>query len=328
MPAANIPQVVLQYGPEATRGTQQAAVRVVDHTPGSVNWKRDIKVIAIRNAGSYATAHRAYPGQETTEIDFTAPLTYDRGPDFGNLFINTLATGTGTGLTRTWTFTPSDTTDGLKGYTFEYGGTNMPSAYTLNGCVGKSLSISIKPNMPWELKVTVIGLSTASGSLTSALALPSTLAGDDVLWSQTKVYFDTSSAFGTTQQVGRIVSADVTLTNGIDTRYTLDGVNTPYRTALGKERVIEATIVAEYDSQTQYTAAASTTAQRVRIEAINGSKKSTLDINGYWDNIPFGADNGVVTTQMKLRGLYESAVNSSDFKWAFINGVTTLTTIP
>ena len=329
MPATNIPQVVLQYGVESAAGTLVAATRVVDVTPGSVNWKRDMNPIYVRNAGSYATAHRAYAGQETTEVDWSASATFNRLVDYGNLFFNAVAVGTGSGTTRTWTFTPSDTTDGLKRYSFEYGGTNMPSAYTLNGAVGKSFAVSIKPNTPWDIKATVLGMATTAGSITGSLSLPSSLNGDDVLWTQTKVYVDTSSTFGTTQHVGDIVSADFQLTNGVDARHTLDAAATPFRVALDKERSVEVTVVAEYDLQTEYTAWAAATQQRVQLKATGpNSRSAILNINGIWDTVPIGQDQGVVTLQMKLKGLYESAVNSSDVQMVLVNGVTTTTSIP
>lgn len=330
MVAPVVPIQVMQYGPETTPGTLVPAVRVVDYQPGTGLLKRDIKPITVRNAGSYATAHRAYVGQEITTIDYTAPATFDRLADVGNLFIATVASGTGAGATRTWTFTPSDTTDTLKRFSYELGGTNFPSAYTISGVTGQSLGISIKPNMPWELKQTMIGMVTTPGSITAALSLPSSMTNDDVLWTQTKVYIDTSAgSYGGTQQVGRIVSADFNLVNGTAPRHTLDGATTPYRIALSKERSIDVTIVAEYDSQTQYTAWAANTVQRVRIEATGpSSRKATLDINGYWDALPFGNDNGVITLQMKLKGLYDPSGISSDVKLVAINGVASLATIP
>lgn len=328
MPAPVVPVQILQYGPETTAGTLVPAVRVVDHTPGTAALKRDIKMIYVRNAGSLATANRAYVGQETVEIDYTAPATYDRLTDVGNQFIATVATGTGTGSTRTWTFTPSDTADGLKRFSYELGGTNYPSGYTVSGVVGKSLGISIKPNMPWELKQSLVGMVTTPASITAALSLPSTLAGDDVLWTQTTVYIDSTSAFGATVQAGRIVSADFNLTQGVDPRHTLDAAKTPYRVALSKERTIDATVVAEYDSQTQYTAFAAGTAQRVRLLATGpNSRTATLDIGGTWESLTLGQDNGVITTQLKLHGVYDTSI-SADFKLAVVNGVTTLATLP
>lgn len=330
MVASVVPLQVLQYGPETTAGTLVPAVRVVDHTPGTAQLKRDIKPIVVRNAGSYATGHRHYPGQDGVEIDWTAPATFDRLTDYGNLFFADVSVGTGT-LPRTWTFTPADTSDGLKRYSFEVGGTNMPSAYTVSGCVGKQLSISGKSGQttPWEIKATVAGMVTTAGSLTGALAMPSTIK--DVLWTQTKVYFD-ASTFGSTQQVGRAVSFDFNLQNGIDPRFTLDAAGTAYRNALSKERSVDCTIVVEYDSQTQYTAWAAGTIQKIRLEATGdavgaGNYKATLDINGFWEALTLGNDNGVQTTQLKLRGEYDATL-ASDVKLVVLNSVSTRASMP
>lgn len=328
MPAPVVPIQVLQYGPEATAGTLVPAVRVVDHTPGSAQLKRDISMIKVRNAGSFATGHRNYVGQEGVTIEYSAPATYNRLTDVGNQFINTVATGTGTGATRTWTFTPSDTADLLKRFSYELGGTNFPSAYTVSGVVGQSLDISIKPNEPWMLKETLVGMVTTAGSITGALSLPSSLPGDDVLWTQTLAYFD-ATTFGSTVQAGRVVSADVSLVNGVEPRHTLEGLTTPYRVALAKERSISATIVVEYDSQTQYTAWAAGTVQKVRLKATGtASRAATLDINGFWESLELGNDNGVITTQLKLTGEYDPTGLVADYQLVVVNGVTTLATLP
>lgn len=329
MPAPVLPIQKLQYGVESVAGTLVPATRVVDHYAGTAKFRRDMENITVRNAGSFATAHRGYAGQETTEVDWEASATYDRLTDYGALFFDKVNTGTGSGATRTWTFTPSDTADNLARYSLEWGGTNFPSAYTLTGATGKSLAIGIKPNDPWRVKATLAGVRTQTGSLTSALSLPSTMQGDDVLWTQTSVYISgTGSAYGATQMTGRIFAADFTLTNGTQPLHTLDGVAYPASVLLTKNRELGVKIIAAYDSQDQYTATFASTTQRVQLKAVSGSKSVSLNINGYWESIPFGENNGVITTELNLLGLYDSTGIASDLQMVLVNGVTTLTSIP
>lgn len=329
MVAPVVPIQRLQYGVESVAGTLVPATRVVDVSVGTIDFKRAMESITIRNAGSLATAHRGYAGKETNSIDYTSAATYDRLADVGSLFFNQVNTGTGTGAVRTWTFTPSDTADTLARYSFEMGGTNFPTGNLLAGATGQKLQLTIKPNDPWMLKQTVTGTVVTVGAITGALSLPSSLQGDDVLWTQTNVYIDpVANAYGTTVQAGRIVSVDFAYDTGVEPRWTLDNITHPYRVALPKARSIECTIVAEYDQQTEYTAGFASTVQRVQVKGVSGAKSAKLNINGYWDAIPYGNDNGVVTLAMKLKGLYDPTTLAADVQLVVVNGVTTLTSIP
>ena len=326
-------QTVIQAGKESVAGTLVAATHVVDYTPGSLSFNRTRATQVVRNAGSRAMRHRTYAGQDFAEIEFSATAAFDRLPVYGNLFLAPLTTGTGNPA-ATWNFTTiSNTTDNLASYSLEFGGTNWPNAYTLTGVRGRTWEIDIKQDAPWDMKLGLVGMVTAAGAtLTAALSLPSNSHSNgaalrDALGTQTKVYIDPTT-IGTTQQVGRVVSANVRINLDMQPRFTLDGNNTPYRIAEVGPRDVQATIIAEYDAQTDYTAWAAKTAQLVRLEAIGdtlgGSNyKAQLNLYGVWDALVLGEDNGVVTTELTLLGVYANTP-ASDITASFVNSVSAL----
>ena len=327
-------QTVVQAGKEVTAGTLVAATHVVDHTPGTFSFKRDRATIAVRNAGSRHMRHRTYPGQETVEIEYAATAAFDRLPFYGQLFLAGAPTvGTGNPA-ATWAFTTiQGVTENLASYSFEVGGTNYPNAYTVTGVRGRSLEIDIKHDQPWQMKVGLVGMVTAAGAtLTSSLSLPSNSHGGgqplrDALGTQTKVFID-AATIGSTQAVGRIVSANIKLDLDMNPRHTLDGTNTPYRIAETGPFDVQATIVAEYDAQTDYTAWAAKTAQLVRIQATGDSLGATnyisqFNLYGVWDGLVLGEDNGVVTTQLTLLGQYANTP-ASTVTASFTNSVSAL----
>ena len=310
MAAPIIPLQTIQAGLETTRGTAVAATHVVDFTPGSATLKRDVQKIRVRNAGSLATSHRSYAGREIVEIDFAGPWTYDRAPMWLNMALAPVATGINATADKLWTFgTINDTADDLKAYTFEVGGKDTwPNEYQVAGCVMNSLEIDVKQDGVWTYKASIWGYKVVIAAKTAALSFMA--APTDVLGLHTKVYIDPTT-IGTTQQVGRIVSANFKIDQGFDRRFTLDSQSSAYRIALIKERKVTAKIVAEYDAQINYTAWAADTAQKVRIKAqgaVLGSSFyiSQFDFYGTWDSLVLGQDQGVVTTELNLMGRYDT----------------------
>lgn len=302
-----------QVGIEATRGTLVAATRILDMDPGGAVLKRSATVIRVRNAGSLATSHRSYPGRDIISIEVAGTWTYNWAPWWFNHFLGPLAAGTGATADKLWAFTSteiSDTADNLKSSSWEVSGKDTrPGEYKVAGVMGQKLSLSIKQDQPWTYKATLIGQVVTIAAKTGALSAAATIT--DVLGTLTKVYIDTSSAFGTTQRAGAVVSADIDITVGTNPRYTLDGQRNPFRMAVTGNRQISAKLVVEYDAQTEYTAAHAGTAKRVRIKATGPTLGAStyicqLDLPGTWDSHEFGDDDGVVTEQMTLTGQYDT----------------------
>lgn len=325
---------VVQAGLEATPGTAVAATRVVDFDPGSAILKRTIATIKVPRAGSRSGDYSAWPGIEDVEIEVPFSVSTDDWPWWANLFIAPLTTGTGAGNAKTYAQTPPDTNatvgsaGAVQSATFQVGGKDTwPSPLQVAGCIGKTLDLTIRPEQVWKAKAVVQGMVTTQAALTGALtnrAIAAYATGP-----QTKVYLDTSSAFGATQLVGRGVSADVKLDIKPAARHTLDGTTTPFRLALPSAYQVDATVVAEFAALTELNNWAAKTSQRLRLgyvgPSIPGGSFHTinLDIAGPWDTFDIVADKGVWVASMKMTQIFDSSISAA-FTSTTINAVSPL----
>ena len=217
MAAPIVPLQIVQFGVEVTRGTAVPATTILDMDPGGATLLRNPTMIRVRQAGSLATSHRQYVGRQIIQLDISGPFTYNWAPNWFNLFLGPLAAGLGAGANKTWTFDGtviSDIADNLKSFTGELGGKDTwPSEYQVKGLVGKKLDISISQDKVWTYKATLLGQLVTPQAKTGALSVAATII--DVLGTTTKVYIDTSAAaFGTTQRVGSVIKADISIEIG------------------------------------------------------------------------------------------------------------------
>ena len=316
MVAALIPLQVVQAASEVTRGTGIACTYKMDFTPGTAVLTRDPSIISIRQAGSMATRHRTYAGREIIQLEWSGPVTYNWLPNILNCVLGPLSTGTGAGADKLWAFTGtsntiiSDVGDNLKSMCFEVGGVDTwPQEYKLSGCVCTKFELSIKQDQPWTYKITWLGTLAAIGAKTGGLTPVASL--QDVLGNTTKAYLDTSSGFGTTQVVGSVLSADITIDIGAVSRYTLDSLKSPYRVAVTSPRNITAKVILEHNATTDYTATFAATAQRLRIKSQGPVLGGTFwiaqfDIPGVWNTFTFGKDGDVITEELAYQAQYDS----------------------
>ncbi len=316
---------IVQAGFETTPGTLHAATRVVDFMPGQAIMRRTIDTIVVPRAGSPAGGGAAWPGADNGELDIPFYVTPDDWPWWMNLYLAILTTGTGAGANKTYVQTPLDTntTIGTGGTvnsaSFEVTGADTwpmsSGAFLVAGCIGKTLDLTIRPNALWTAKATLMGMLTTQGAKTGALtarSFASYAAGP-----LTKVYLDTTSGFGTTQLVGRSVSADIKFDIKPQARHTLDGLSTPYRLALPDSYDVTAKIVAEFSSITEYNNWAAKTAQRLRVIFTGatlgaGNYAITLDMGGVWNtSAPLLVDKVVWAIELDLVDLYDAALSAS-----------------
>lgn len=329
MPAPIIALAVVQAGPETTRGTAVSATSIVDFTPGSATLVRDPSLIRIRQSGSLTTSHRSYVGKDVFSVNLKGPVSYDRLPGLLSSVLGT-ATVSGSG-TAVWTFgtaTISDTADTLKSWTIEAGGKdgNWPAEFQLKGCVANTLTISGKQDDNWQYDIGFLGTTWGTATKTAGLSQATLI---DVLGQNTKVYVDSTSAFGTTQKVGNVLSFEVTVAPEVTARYTLDGQRNPYRLAVTGPRTVTAKLVVEWDSITDYNSVHAATAQRVRIVSTGGAigasnYKAQLDIAGTWDTLSWGEDNGVITEELTLTGQADSSIGGLEIGASVTNTGATL----
>ncbi len=335
---ANAPVLVLetvQAGFETTPGTPVAATRVVDFLPGTALMKRSIATIAVPRAGSRSGPYQAYPGAEEVEIDIDFDASTDDWPWWMNLFLAPLTTGVGAGTAKTYTQTPSDTiaaigpsASAVQSATFEVGGKDTwPSPFQIAGVIGKTLSLTITPENVWSGKAVLLGQITAQHALTGALsnrAIAAYATGP-----QTKLFLDSTSAFGTTALVGRGVSADWSIDLKPVSRHTLDALTTPYRLALPEAYQIKCKVTAEFSALTEYNAYTAKTAQRLQIAytgasiAGGGNHSIVLNHGGIWNTLDIVDDKGIWAITMESEQLYDSSISAA-MQSVAVNTVATL----
>ncbi len=325
---------VVQAGLETTIGTLVPATRVVDFLPGQAVMRRTVDSLIVPRAGSRSGGATAWGGAEDVELDIPFYVTPDDWPWWGNLFIQPLTTGTGAGANKTYAQTPPDTNVGfnagnaLGSASFEVGGKDTwPSEFKIAGCIGKTLDLTIKPNTVWEAKTTLMGMLTTQAAKTAALSNRTFAAY--ATGPNTKVYLDSASAFGTTQLVGRSVSADIKLDLKPQARHTLDGLATPYRLAIPDPYTITAKVIAEFSALTEYNAWTAKTSQRLRLAYTgpvlgSGNYQIFWDIGGVWGtSMPIANDKGVFTVELDLLQLYDSSLSAAHM-WTTVQSVSPL----
>jgi hypothetical protein len=318
----------LFLGPLATGTAATGAI-----TSSSVNSPTIITTTAPHNlvdgASTTITGHTG----STPSINGTHVATVTGGSTF-TIPVNVSTGGTGGTFTKadtTWAFgssVVSDIADNLKSASVEVGGKDSwPNEYKIAGCIGNSLSLSMKQDAAWTYKATFIGTVLSIAAKTAGKTALASMV--DVLGTTTKVYLNgTGSAFGVTQMAGTVISADVDIKIGSAGRYTMDAQRNPYRVGVTGPRAISAKIVMEYDAQTAYTAVHAGTAQRLRIESVGpalGSSfyKCNLDLPGTWESHDFGDDDGVVTQELTLGAQYD-ATPVADINGLIVNAVAVL----
>ncbi len=328
---------VVQAGLETTIGIAVPATRVVDFDPGKAVMRRTSDTIIVPQAGSRSGGSSAWAGAEDVELEIPFYVSADDWPWWGNLFVQPLTTGTGAGANKTYAQTPPDTSvafnagGALGSATFEVAGKDTwPSSgggFQIAGCIGKTLDLSIAPNTVWQAKAVLMGMKTVQQALTGALSARTFAARPT--GPTTKVYLDTTSAFGTTQLVGRSVRADIKLDLKPQSRHTIDGQTTPYRLAIPEPYAITVKLIAEFSSIAEYNNWINKTTQRVRVAYVgptlgSGTYQINWDITGVWaTSAPIADDKGVYTIELDLDQLFDSTLNAAH-AWTTVQSVTPL----
>lgn len=325
---ANAPVTVLetiQAGIESTPGTGIAATRVVDFDPGKALMKRTIASLNVPRAGARSGTYQVYAGAESVTLEIPTFVSPEDWAWWMNFYLQPLTTGTGAGTSKTYTQTPGETNTSLgsagavNSATFEVGGKDTvntwPTEFQIAGCIGKTFDLTIRPEQLWQAKFVLQGLKTTSQAKTAALSLRTQAAY--ATGPLTKVYLDTASAFGTTQIVGRNVSADIKFDLKPAERRTTDGTTTPYRLALPDAYLVNAKVSFEFSSVTEYNNWTAKTAERLQIAyvgpSISGGGFQTVQLNlgGVWNTVDIVADKGVFVATMQLDQLYDSSISAA-----------------
>ncbi len=313
----------LQRAKETTAGTLVTATRRVPADAGSVDLSAVTQgLIRRRFTGSLATSHSSSAGLQESGLAYEQHAFYDElALDFSTFLATPVITGAG--ADKTWTFTPSDTTDTLVRYSYEMGGTNWPSDEKFSGCVGNTMSITWNKTDDWMQSIDLMSMRNTQASKAS-LAFPATLV--PIIGKTTRLYIDTAT-FGTTAFL-RGISGEINIETGVTRRYGTDGNDYPNRIALIGPRVVGCSLVVEYDATTLRTAWRDRTVQKVRIENTGpvlgaSNYKATIDINGTFDAAQIDEDDGVITLALEMVAEYDTTLGA-DIKAVVVCSLTAI----
>lgn len=239
-------------------------------------------------------------------------------------------------LTRLWTFAPTMTSDDLKSSTIWWGDPGnqiLRSAYNMID----TLSISADASSEDGATMTVSGYGKFAGEVT-APTYPSLVSPGLIIGQNMQVWADTSSAIGTTEITGRVISTDWSIPAGTTQKYLAGGTAADLSfTRHGRlKRHAEATIVFELADMTQYDlfVAGSVIKLRIRLNGMTAIETVAgpltyypyvnLDIYGPFDFDSWGDLEGSNRTiSLKVLSEYD-ATAGYDFALSVQNARTTL----
>lgn len=318
-------------GLETTRGTAVTPTRLVYLTDGTHNQEvATIRPEELRN--SYFGFYRAAAGNETNSLDFADYMTYTDLIWYSNVHIKAVASGTGAGADKTWTFTPSAATDDLKSATIQFGysdgiGATQP-AVELRYCLGEEFTLSFDKSSE--------GLNTISSRLITPKAATQISAFTGVLSdrtrelataAQTRVYID-ASTIGTTSD-NDVTSVSWTLTNGFVNLQTLNNTSAAQDTFRPNPRRWTATITRYYRNDTEWDAYVNKTVRKIRVRALGptlgaSNYKVDLDLYGVYTARTETEVDGLGMEQFTLEPVYDTTA-TTDFSLVVVNADATIT---
>jgi hypothetical protein len=202
-------------------------------------------------------------------------------PNYAPLIFNLIttavtspATPTNGVLTRLWTFTPTITSDAIKSATIYFGDPNMDDVMQAAYCMAEELNISADASGTDGVTWTINGMGQFP-TLVAPPTLPAQSIGDLLMPGAMQMWLDTSSAIGTTEVTGRLVSTDWTIPTGVSFKHRAVGPTggLGFGTTGRGKREATASVVVEFtddamDAEYAHYAAGTVVKLRVRL---NGS---------------------------------------------------------
>lgn len=302
---------------EAVRGTDLTPTRIIY----GETFTLDNDVATIRpeeQRNSYEGFFSAVPGPERNAITITGRASYDDLIWHANHFFKGVASGTGAGADKTWTFTPANAADDVKTSTIQLGYSDTIATtpgVKLNYCMGDTFNLHFEKNDD--------GAATFSSRFLSAKALAQITAFTGSLsdrtvtpvsCNNTVVYIDTAT-IGTTLD-SAVTAVDFNLQLQPVPFYALDGTTAAQAVYRPKHRLWSATITRQFNAATEFTAYQAKTVRKVRVRTTGPVLGSTaykvdLDLYGVWTARSYTDVDGIVTEQLTLEQLFDTTTSTS-----------------
>jgi hypothetical protein len=315
---------------ETTRGTSLTPTRLIyaeefEHTQDI----RTIRPTELRN--SYNPVYQASAGPETNGFRMRGRMSYDDLIWHANLFVKAVASGTGAGADKTWTFLPSAATDDVKTATVQLGYADTIATapgLELNYVFGDTFNLHFEKND--DGAVTFESVFASAKAATQLTAFTGSLSDRQVVLASannTQVYID-AATIGTTADAN-VISVDFNLQLAPVPLYTLDGTTAARAVYRPNHRRWSATIVRQYANDTEWDRYVDKAERKIRVRTTGPTLGSTnykidLDLYGHYTGRTWSDVDGIITETLTLEQVYDSTA-TADFSLVVVNATSSIT---
>lgn len=319
---------------EAVRGTNLAPTRGIPFTEGTHDQKVET-IYPEEYRNSYFIHYIGDAGTETNAIEMSGNLAFAHASWLGNVAIKAIASGTGAGADKTWTFIPTGTVDDLKTATIQFGysdniGATRP-AWELGYCLGDSLELTWDkapgtPGVTYNVRLVSPEAATQISAFTG-VGTYTTENGGAVKAVATAVTIDSST-------IGSTADNDVL---NVTWRYDLKSVNlyTLNNTTAAQDTLRPnapewtATVRRYYRNDTENDAYVAKTLRKIRVRTLGpslggGTYKVDLELYGKYTDRAWAEVDGLGVEEYTLGQIFDSGA-ATDFQMVVVNDQSTIT---
>lgn len=290
---------------ETTRGTGVNPTRILEQT----SFDTDLTLGIIRPSerrGLYEDVFTSAVDREENAFTFEGLLTYQQMVWFGNMFFAPLASGTGAGADKTWTFTPSMSADNVKSATFEWAydtpSAGQPGRRLVYG-LGSALELNFdRENAEGITFSCTIESPKATTDISAFGGTPTSVTSNLLTNPSIFVYIDPTTIGTTLDQ--NVTAVTFNLTFDLTALLTFNQ-STSAADTFKIARDWSATITRYPADNTEWAAWKAGTLRKVRVRStgpVLGSSNHavTLDLNGVYTDYDEPAVGGVMRQQFTL----------------------------
>ncbi len=332
MPTNEIILQRVQAGIETVRGAPVAATRKV-YARIAPSYDRTLSAIQD-TTGTFQARRRPVYSRARPSFSGTDVVTFEDGPWWALLRLKGGVTPTadlGTPPAQTRVYLPTIAADDLASITMEFNEVGNPyeSAQVMCNSWTMRFDSDNDTEAGWMMEADFLARDLAINTYTTALADRTT---EVVPARGTKVYMDTSSALGTTQRVGWLISGSISGNNNLHYKaFSEDEIYFAANKVGRGEQTFDAQLTVEFDSDVDFARFRSDTPiqLKVRLER-EGSiihstvrKRMRLDIMGYWSSIGWGDREGNITATFNLMGFYDPTLGGT-YREEWVNALAAL----
>lgn len=319
---------------ESSRGAGGTPTRILYFDDGF--FQQDVKTIRPQQLRrSYNGFYSAAAGTETNTIEMSGILSFDDAIWLANTHIKAVASGTGGGADKTWTFLPTATSDDIKSALIQFGysdglGAGQPAAQ-LPYCLGDELTL--KWDKTGDGLVTFDSKMVTPKALTQINAFTGSLSDRTVVLASTNTtqFYVDSSTIGSTVD-NYWIDVSWTLTNGFKNLYTLNGSTAAQDTFRPNARMWKLDGTRYYGGVTadaEWDAYVSKAVRKFRIlttgPTLGGSTYSLgLDLYGVYTAMQNAEVDGLGVQKFTLEPVYDTTA-TADFILTVVNATSSIT---